>query len=136
PPPYLHSFPTRRSSDLLGYLVDQNYSPRSIRSYGYALLAFCRWLAAEEIELSAVTTDVMLRFLAACRAVRVPGRASGSNVVRLDGRRLDGLSPATVNLRLAAVSGLFTFWSMRDPEIKIPVPKGPELRRLSPGQRA
>src|SRR5207249_9976773 len=88
----------------LGYLVDRNYSPRSIRSYGYALLAFCRWLAAEEIELSAVTTDVMLRFLAACRAVRVPGRASGSNVVRLDGRRLDGLSPATVNLRLAAVS--------------------------------
>ena len=100
--------------DYLAYLVDRNYSPRSIRSYGYALLALCRWLATEEIELSAVTTDVMLRFLAACRADRVPGRASGSNVVRLDGRRVDGLSPATVNLRLAAVSGLFTFWSMRD----------------------
>ncbi len=123
-------------NDYLAYLVDRNYSPRTIRSYGYALLAFCRWLAVEGVALSAVTTDVMLRFLAACRAECVPGRRGGSNVVRLDGRRADGLSPATMNLRMAAVAGLFTFWSLRDPDIKNPVPKGPELRRLSPGQRA
>jgi site-specific recombinase XerD len=122
-------------NDYLGYLDDRNYSPRTIRSYGYALLAFCRWLSAEEIALSAVTTDVMVRFLAACRAERVAGRAGGENVVGLDGRRVDGLSPATVNLRLAAVSGLFAFWSMRDPDVTNPVPKGPEVRRRSAGER-
>ena len=76
--------------------------------------------------MSAVTTDVLLRFLAACRTERVAGRPAGSNVVRLDGRRADSLSPATINLRLAAVSGLFSFRSMRDPDVGEP---GPERRR-------
>jgi integrase len=91
-------------------------------------------VAAEGIELSAVTTDVLLRFLAACRTERVRGRP-GPNVVRLDGRRADSLSPATINLRLAAVSGLFVFWSMRDPDAPRPVPKGREARWLSAGER-
>jgi integrase/recombinase XerD len=122
-------------NDYLSYLADRNYSPRTIRTYGFSLLAFCRWLSDEDIELSAVTADVLLRFLAACRIERVAGRPSGSNVVRLDGRRADSLSPATINLRLAAVSGLFSFWSMRDPDMANPVPKGTEARRLSPGER-
>ena len=123
------------ANDYLSYLVDRNYSPRTIRTYGFGLLAFCRWLSDEDIGLSAVTTDVLLRFLAACRTEGVAGRPAGSNVVRLDGRRADSLSPATINLRLAAVSGLFGFWSMRDPDVSNPVPKGPEARRLSPGER-
>ena len=28
----------------LGYLGDRNYSPRTVRAYGYGLLAFFRWL--------------------------------------------------------------------------------------------
>ena len=123
-------------NDYLSYLVDRNYSPRTVRTYAFGLLAFCRWLAAEDIELSVVTTDVMLRFLAACRQERVMGRPGGSNVMRLNGRRVDGLSPATVNLRLAAASGLFSFRSMRDPTAASPIPKGREARRLSPGERA
>lgn len=123
-------------NDYLSYLADRNYSPRTIRSYGFGLLAFCRWLSAEGIGLSAVSTDVLLRFLAACRTERVSGRLSGPNVVRLDdGRRADSLSPATINLRLAAVSGLFSFWSMRDPDVTDPVPKGKETKRLSAGER-
>jgi site-specific recombinase XerD len=123
-------------NDYLDYLGDRNYSPRTIRSYGFALLAFCRWLSDEDVALSAVTTDVLLRFLAACRAERVGGRPSGSNIVRLgDGRRADSLSPATINLRLAAVSGLFAFWSMRDPDVTNPVPKGKEAKRRAPGER-
>lgn len=123
-------------NDYLSYLVDRNYSPRTVRSYGFSLLAFCRWLTVEEIELSEVTTDVLLRFLAACRVERVAGRPAGSNIVRLgDGRRADSLSPATINLRLAAVSGLFSFWSMRDPGVRNPVPRGIEARRLSAGER-
>jgi site-specific recombinase XerD len=121
-------------NDYLSYLADRNYSPRTVRSYGYGLLSFCRWLATEGIELSAVSTDVLLRFLAACRSERVPGRP-GPNVVRMDGRRADSLSPATVNLRLAAVSGLFSFRSMRDPEAPNPVPKGREATRRSAGER-
>ncbi len=121
-------------NEYLSYLVDRNYSPQTVRVYGFALLAFCRWLAGEEIALDAVTTDVLLRYLAACRQATVPGRP-GPNVVRMDGRRADGYAPATVNHRLAAISGLFGFRSMRDPDAKNPVPRGKEARRLSAGER-
>lgn len=121
-------------NDFLSYLVDRNYSPQTVRSYAFSLVAFCRWLAVEQIELSTVTTDVLLRFLAACRTERVAGRP-GPNVMLMDGRRADSLSPASVNLRLAAVSGLFAFRAMRDPGMSNPVPKGREARRLSAGER-
>jgi len=121
-------------NDYLSYLVDRNYSPRTVRSYANGLLAFCRWLTLESIGLEAVTTDVLLRFLTACRQERVPGRA-GLNVVRMDGTRADALAPATVNLRLAAVSGLFTFRSMRDPTALNPMPRGREAHRRSAGER-
>ena len=95
-------------NEYLSYLADRNYSPRTIRTYAFMLLRFCRWLAAEDIDLADVSTDVLLRFLAACRTERDAGRAGGSNVVGMDGRRTDSVSPATINLRLAAVSGLFS----------------------------
>src|SRR5699024_1525294 len=107
----------------------------TIRTYAFMLLRFCRWLAAEDIDLAGVSTDVLLRFLAACRTERVAGRAGGSNVVGMDGRRTDSVSPATINLRLAAVAGLFSFRSMRDPDAPNPVPKGREAKRLSAGER-
>ena len=123
------------ANEYLAYLADRNYSPQSVRAYGYGLLAFCRWLDGEGIDLDGVTTDVLLRFLAACRNTAVPGRP-GPNVVRLDGRRTDALAPATVNHRLAAVSGLFAFRGLRDPDAPNPVPKGREARRPSAGERA
>ena len=122
-------------NDYLDYLADRNYSPQTVRAYAFALLAFCRWLSSEGIQLEAVTTDGLLRFLAACRQATVPGRP-GPNVVRMDGRRVDGYAPATVNHRLAAISGLFAFRSLRHPEAKNPVPRGKEARRLSAGERA
>jgi len=121
-------------NEYLSYLVDRNYSPATVRSYGFGLLALCRWLASEDLALAAVTTDVLLRFLAACRRERVAGRPGG-NVVRLDGRRADSLAASSVNLRLAAVSGLFGFVSMRDPTRANPVPRGREARWRSPGER-
>jgi len=121
-------------NEYLSYLVDRNYSLQSVRVYGFSLLAFCRWLSAGEIPLDSVTTDVLLRYLAACRQAKVPGRP-GPNVVRMDGRRADGYAPATVNHRLAAISGLFEFRAMRDPEATNPVPRGREARRLSAGER-
>jgi integrase/recombinase XerD len=123
------------ANEYLAYLADRNYSSESVRSYGFCLLAFCRWLVSESVEVEEVNTDVLLRFLAAWRQAKVPGRP-GPNVVRMDGRRADGYAPRTTNLRLAAISGLFGFRCMRDPEAKNPVPRGKEARRLSVGERA
>jgi site-specific recombinase XerD len=114
-------------NEYLGYLADRNYSPATVRAYGFDLLAFCRWLAAEGLRPAEVDTDVMLRYLAACRHATVPGRP-GPNVLTLQGQRTDGYAPATINRRLAAVSGLFTFMVMRDPALKNPVPRGAETR--------
>lgn len=123
------------ANEYLSYLVDRNYSPQTVRTYGYGLLSFCRWLISQDLVLDAVTTDVLLRFVAACRTERVSGRP-GPNVILMNGRRADGLSPATVNLRLAAVTGMFRFRSMRDPEMLNPVPKGRWAQRSSPTERA
>lgn len=123
------------ANEYLSYLADRNYSPQSVRAYGFCLVAFCRWLVAQDIDVEAVTTEVLLRFLAACRQATVPGRP-GPNVVRMDGRRADGYAPRTTNLRLAAISGMFGFRCMRDPDAKNPVPRGREARRLSVGERA
>ena len=121
--------------EYLAHLADRNYSPKTVRAYGYDLLAFCRWLAGEELHLAEVTTEVLLRFLRACREATVPGRP-GPNVVRLSGRRMDRYAATTINRRLAAISGLFAFAAMRDPTFKSPVPKGRETRWRTSGERS
>jgi integrase/recombinase XerD len=121
--------------EFLAHLADRNYSPKTVRAYGYDLLAFCRWLAGEGLQLAEVTTEVLLRFLRACREARVPGRP-GPNVVRLSGRRMDRYAATTINRRLAAISGLFAFAAMRDPALKSPVPKGREARWRTSGERS
>ncbi|MBG0825872.1 tyrosine-type recombinase/integrase [Planomonospora sp. ID91781] len=121
--------------EYLAYLADRNYSPKTIRAYGYDLLAFCRWLTTEGLVLPEVTTEVLLRFLRACREAKIPGRP-GPNVVTLSGRRMDQYAATTVNRRLAAISGLFAFVSMRDPQAANPVPKGREARWRVPGERS
>lgn len=121
-------------NDYLDYLADRNYSPRTVRAYGFDLLAFCRWLITEDIELDAVDTDVLLRFLRACREATVPGRPGG-NVVSLSGQRLDRYAAATINHRLAAITGLFGFRSMRDADAVNPVPTGREARRVAAVER-
>lgn len=122
-------------NEYLGYLADRNYSPATVRAYGFDLLAFCRWLVGEELGLGGVNTDVLLRYLTACRRATVPGRP-GPNVLTLQGQRTDGYAPATVNRRLAAVSGLFTFMVMRDPGLRNPVPRGAESRWQGPDYRS
>lgn len=121
-------------NEYLDYLADRNYSSKTVRSYAFSLLAFCRWLSTEKIDLDVVDTKVLLKYLAACRQATVPGRPT-PNVVRMDGTRVDGYTPATVNHRLSVISGLFGFWAMRDPEKKSPIPRGINVRRLSSGER-
>lgn len=122
-------------NDYLSHLADRNYSPRTVRAYGFDLLAFCRWLSDEGLDLAAVRTDVLLRFMAACRAARIKGRP-GPNVVSLGGGRLDGYAATTINHRLAALSGLFAFRQLRDPDAQNPVPRGREARFASAGERS
>lgn len=109
----------RLVNDYLGYLGDRHYAPGTRRGYAFDLLALLRWLVVADRRLEQVDTELLLRFLASCRS----GTAS------------EGLAPATVNRRLAAVSGLFAFRAMRDPAVPNPMPKGPAARRIAPGQR-
>src|SRR5215470_7533923 len=118
----------------LGYLADRRYSPASVRAYAFDLLHFARWLSGEDIGLDGADTDVLLRYLAACRAERRAGQHD--NVISLASGRASGFAPATINRRLAAISGLFSFRSMRDPGMPSPVPRGPAARRAAAGQRA
>lgn len=121
--------------EYLAHLADRNYSAKTVRAYGYDLLAFCRWLVGEEQPLPEVTTEVLLRFLRACREAKIPGRP-GPNVVTMSGRRMDQYAATTINRRLAAISGLFAFAAMRDPDVHNPVPKGREARWRTSGERS
>jgi integrase len=105
-----------------------------VRAYAFDLLAFCRWLIHEGVGLGEVTTDVLLRFLAACRTTVLPGQAPNAFVLA-DGRGV-GYAPTTVNRRLAAISGLFSFRAMRDPDAGNPVPRGKPARTTSKAERA
>ena len=73
----------------LGYLADRNYSPRTLRAYGYDLLAFCRWLDRVNIDLGSVTTETVLDFMRYCRQTPIASMpaaryrvTSSSNVQR------------------------------------------------------
>ncbi|MGV1050501.1 MAG: tyrosine-type recombinase/integrase, partial [Solirubrobacterales bacterium] len=90
-----------------------HYAVGTRRSYAFDLLAFCRWLAGEGLRIETVDTAALVRFLGSCA----------------------GLAAATVNRRLAAVSGLFTFRRMRDPTAVDPMPRGPAARRTGGSQR-
>jgi integrase len=114
-------------NEYLAHLLDRTTSLATVRSYGYDLLAFCRWLAERDVDLEQVSTEDLLGFLRACREARVPGRP-GPNVVGMDGQRLDRYAATTINRRLAAISGLFAYAGLRDPRRRNPVPKGREAR--------
>ncbi len=119
------------ANEYLSYLADRNYSPATVRTYGFDLLALCRWLDEESIDLDDVTTDVVLKFLKYCRIVKIAGRPGG-NVVSISG---DRLTASTINHRLAVIAGLFRFRGMRDPDAVSPVPRGREARAVSAGER-
>ena len=76
----------------------------------------------------------MLDFLAACG--RRPLGRPGPNVLDLNGNRTDRLAPASINLRLAAVTGLYEYQSMSDPGRSSPIPKGRPSSCSAPGERS
>ena len=120
-------------NEYLGYLADRNYSPRTLRAYGYDLLAFCRWLGSVDLDLGSVTTETVLDFMRYCRQTPIAGRPA--NVVSMTGKRLDRYSSTTINHRLAALTGLFAFRALREPELGNPIPSGRAARRVSTEER-
>lgn len=122
-------------NDYLGYLVDRAYSPRTVEAYAFDLLAFARWLVSETLGLESVSTDALLRYLRACRTAPVRGRPGGNVYSIRDGRNA-GLAPATINRRLVAVSGLFAYREMLDPDARSPVPQSRQARRAASGERS
>jgi site-specific recombinase XerD len=122
-------------NDYLGYLVDRAYSPRTVEAYAFDLRAFARGLAAEGVGLEAVSTDVLVRYLGACRTAAVRGRPGGNVYSIKDGRNA-GFASTTINRRLAAISGLFGYREMLDPDARNPVPRGREARRATRGERS
>jgi site-specific recombinase XerD len=124
-------------NDYLGYLADRRYSPRTVRAYAFDLLHFVRWLLGECLRLEQVTTEALLRYLAACRAQTLAGRPArrGDNVFSIRDGRNAGLAPATINRRLAAIAGLFAYRALRDPAAPNPVPAGRQARAVARGER-
>jgi len=122
-------------NEFLGYLADRNYSPRTVRAYAFDLLHFVRWLTGEHLDLEAVSTDLLLRYLAASRTT-VLAHQRGGNVYSIRDGRSSGYAPRTVNRRLAALSAWFGFRAMRDPASVSPVPRGREARQSVRGERA
>lgn len=122
-------------NEYLSHLLDRNYSPATVRAYGYDLLAFCRWLSELDLEVGSVTTNELLDYLRACREATIPGRA-GPEVITMTGRRLDRYAATTINRRLAAIAGLYAFAGLRDPEASNPVPRGREARWLTAGEKS
>src|SRR5271165_3661927 len=120
-------------NSFLGYVADWGYSPRTVRAYAFELLHFARWLAADGTGLGQVDTDVLLRYLAANRTQQRDGKPE--NVIPLARGSAAGFAPATINRRMAAISGLFGFRSMRDPDAVNPVPMGAAARRAARGER-
>src|ERR1700756_146995 len=94
-------------NDFLGYVADRGYSPRTVRAYAFDLLHFARWLAADGTGLGPARPRVLLRSLAANRAQRRDGQHE--NVIPLARGTASGFAPATINRRMAAISGLFGF---------------------------
>jgi integrase/recombinase XerC len=119
------------ANEFLGYLDDRNYSPRTVRGYAFDLLQLARWLSHERLVIDDVTTETLL---AACRSASLPGHPGGNVYSIRDGRNA-GYAPATINRRLAAISGLFAFRAMRYPTAPNPVPRGPEAQFVSHRQR-
>jgi site-specific recombinase XerD len=121
-------------NEFLGYLADRRYSPCTVRAYAFDLLAFCRWLLAEDAQLADVTAETLLRYLSHCRTATFRGRPGG-NVYSIRDGRSAGYAAATVNRRMAAIAGLFEFRAMRDPDAPSPVPKGAARRQAGRAER-
>jgi integrase/recombinase XerD len=89
--------------EYLACLRDRNYSPKTLRSYGYDLLVYCRWLLIPGHPLTQVSRRCCFVSCVPAAMLRSQDRA-GSNVIRLWRNRSDQYPATTINRRPAAIS--------------------------------
>ena len=110
----------------LAHLNARAFSPATVRAYAFDVLNFLRFCATRELTLAGVHAADLFDYLDwQARPV-----TTGERVVRLTDRR--GAAPATMNRRIAAVRGLFTYLAISGDRVDSPVPAA----RRSSGLRA
>ncbi len=101
----------------LGHLTVRAYSPATVRAYAFDLLNFLRFCLCRGLTLDRVSPGDLFDYL---DWQARPGESSGAVVVRLADRRRT--APATMNRRIAAVRGLFTYLAIIGARADSPVP--------------
>lgn len=110
-------------TDYLAYLAARGCSPNTATAYAHDLRHFWRFLSQAELAWEAVSGADAIGFLAHLRTVSSRARAirRGPVGVLPDGRI--GLSPATINRALAAVSSFYD-WAVITGRTALPNPIG------------
>lgn len=120
---------TEAANAWLAHLGSRNFAASTVRGYAFDVLNFGRFLAEAGVGLGEVGPQDVFDWVE-WQSSR-PGAATGSRVVSLTAGR--GVSPSTVNRRIAAVRGLFEFLVMSGERAANPVPSP---RRSSGVRRA
>jgi integrase/recombinase XerC len=89
----------------LDHLSVRNFSAATRRAYAFDLLNFLRFLTARSLRLAAVAATDLFDYLDWQREPIMT--AKSAVVVKMSSR--SGAAPATMNLRIAAVRGLFEY---------------------------
>ncbi len=114
----------------LGHLTVRAYSPATVRAYAFDLLNFLRFCLCRGLTLDRVSPGDLFDYL---DWQARPGESSGAVVVRLADRRRT--APATMNRRIAAVRGLFTYLAIIGARADSPVPAARRSSRLRATRR-
>lgn len=119
------------ANGFLTHLGARRFSALTVRAYAYDLLNFLRFLDEQGASVEAVVPTDLFDYL---EWQSRPQRSSvGAKVVRLADRR--GAAPATMNRRIAAVRGLFSYAVLTGVRTDNPVPASRRSTGLRPKTR-
>jgi len=119
------------ANGFLAHLGARRFSPLTVRAYAYDLLNFLRFLTERGVTLEGVVPTDLFDYLD--WQSRPRGSMAGVRVVRLTDRR--GAAPASMNRRVAAVRGLFSYAVQTGVRADSPVPAARRSTGLRPKVR-
>ena len=119
------------ANGFLTHLAARQFSPLTVRAYAYDLLNFFRFLSERDVSLGGVVPSDLFDYLD--WQSRPRGSTAGRVVVRLADRR--GAAPASMNRRIAAVRGLFSYLVQIEARDTNPVPVSRRSTGLRPKTR-
>lgn len=119
------------ANGFLTHLGARQFSASTVRAYAYDLLNFFRFLAEQGASVETVVPTDLFDYLE--WQSRPQKSSAGVKVVRLADRR--GAAPATMNRRIAAVRGLFTYTVLTGVRADSPVPASKRSTGLRPKTR-